>query len=428
MPYLGELMEGVPSSANVEYYAEIVYEHSVRRTLVRAGDKLDKKARLDSVDPDELRATVQHWLEMGRQEDIKPAPKAAEALPGVTEVIEAWVQGDDVGTKTGIRSLDYRIGALFPGTFAILAGEPRDGKTAFASQVSVNVASRGESVLFFSAEMSREMLTLNMLSILSQVEWAKLRRREGFNQSELTAWGRARKKYQTLPLFIDDTPSISVESLASKAKLTAKREELSLVVVDYVQLCTTERGGKRHERLAEISRRLKSLARELDTPLLALSQITRSEDGRPLLRGSRNLHAEGDYVMLLGRKKKFQWGSKEAEPDVAERSLKLEKNKFGGSYVLGYDFHKPTLTFREKKDGDSFDSDGKSADHHDPETQDDGPDGRQGSGGAGSRAQTEGQSEENRGGRSRQTRLDGAEPTGVDDMVSRDVPDDEEPF
>ena len=343
--YLAELMRLVPTSANVEHYASIVRQDATRRALLALRTAIEGVGEPGADVTDALRR-----LQDG-MDSIQPVGAAVDHVAGhmaeADRLMDAWARGEHPETQTGLASLDEKIDGFLAGTLAIVASEPRDGKTALACNIAVNVARKGKGVLFFSAEMAGEILTMNMLSIISGVEWRQIRR-GALSPGDKAAWDEAKATLAKLPLHIDDAPNVWIDRLYRTALSHCRRHDVGLIIADYVQIIRCHVQESRNIQVATVGSELKRLARECHVPLLALSQVTRDEGGRSHLRWAKELEQDADYIMFLARKAQYQWGSKEAEPDVAERRLKIEKNKFGPGGVLRLTFEKPCLRFYDE--------------------------------------------------------------------------------
>ena len=339
--YLAQVLESVPTSANAEHYALIVSELSAKRALLEIAEHL-RSAAQPGTEVQELIQRVERGLE-GISASVEMVPTVGEGLPEVDAMLERWERGEQVGLATGLRHFDELTGGLTRGTLTIVAGLPREGKTALATNIALQAAEQ-TPVLFFSAEMSGAQLRLNMLTILSRISWRELRR--GIPGERWPAWKSARAKLENFPLYIDQTPGIYVEELISRALRMVKRKSVALVIVDYIQLLGTKIETKRNLEVAHVGAQLKWLARKADVPVLALSQIS-SVDKVARLAWARELEQAADVIVFLGREQKYAWGKDEVEPDVARRRFKVEKNRTGPEGFFELEFNKPILTFME---------------------------------------------------------------------------------
>jgi replicative DNA helicase len=344
--YLHALATSVPSAANLEHYARIVREKAVSRRLIEActaslrdaegggeiGEVLDRAeqriyevaSRRGASDVLEIRHILDHEFEnlMRRHE-----------TPGLI-----------TGIPTGINRLNQLTGGFQRSDFIILAARPSVGKTALALNIVEHVARKeGLPALLFSLEMAKQQVALRMLCTHCEVDYQKLR--SGYISSE--EWQKIVNKgmgdLREAPVYIDDTPAIGAMELRAKARRMKSRHDIQLVVVDYLQLMGGPREQSREREVAKISAALKALARELNIPVLALSQIRRAAEeragGRPQLadlRESGALEQDADVVMILHR---------DRDPDgrwLSEASLNIAKQRNGPTGVVDL-YYEPKL-------------------------------------------------------------------------------------
>ncbi len=307
--YLTRLVDIVPSTSNITYYAGIVEEHAKRRELIRAGASVTEVA----FNIDEEIATV---LDRAEQAVLAVAEKRSsqsllEVGPMFSNVLEQIEQMEELGSEltglaTGFVDLDRKLAGLQPANLVVIASRPGMGKSSLALGIAINVAAQDEPVAIFSLEMSKEELVQRILSSVGKVDSMKLRSGQlgPLWQRIVDAAGRMYKA----PIFIDDSPVVTVTDVRAKCRRLKRKKGLSLVVVDYLQLMQTSNRENRQQEIAEITRNLKNLARELKVPIIALSQLTRSleqrEDKRPRLsdlRESGALEQDADVVMFIYR-------------------------------------------------------------------------------------------------------------------------------
>lgn len=307
--YLTRLVDIVPSTSNVAYYAGIVEEHAKRRELIRAGASVTDIA----FNVDEEIATV---LDRAEQAVLGVAEKRAsqtlfEVGPMFNDVLEhiemLEQQGSDLtGLATGYVDIDRKLAGLQPANLVVVAARPAMGKSSLALGIAINVAAQDEPVALFSLEMSKEELVQRILSSVGKVDSMKLRSGQlgPLWQRVVDAAGRM---YQA-PIFIDDSPVVTVTDIRAKCRRLKRKRGLSLVVVDYLQLMQASNRENRQQEISEITRNLKNLARELEVPIIAVSQLNRSlesrEDKRPRLsdlRESGAIEQDADVVMFIYR-------------------------------------------------------------------------------------------------------------------------------
>ncbi|HEY7565165.1 MAG TPA: replicative DNA helicase [Acidimicrobiia bacterium] len=308
--YLTRLVEVVPAASNIEYYAGIVEEHGLRRSLIRAGSAVtDLAFRTD----DEIEIVIdraeQQVLNVAERRSGQGMIEVGPLFQSVLEYIEALeANGSDVtGLSTGFRDLDRKLAGLQPANLVVIAARPAMGKSALTLNIATNVAVTGKVVALFSLEMAKEEVVQRILCSVGRVDSAKLRT----GQLGPAQWdhvvGAANKMYKA-PIYIDDTSVVTVTDIRAKCRRLQRARGLDLVVVDYLQLMQATNRENRQQEIAEISRGLKNLARELSVPIIAVSQLNRSveqrEDRRPRLsdlRESGALEQDSDVVMFIYR-------------------------------------------------------------------------------------------------------------------------------
>lgn len=315
--YLMALLSQVPSASRVEHYAKIVEEKAILRRLLLASSEISGMvySEDDEVDTitDKAEALIFQVSQRRMGQYFTPiAPIVSEAW----ERLEAqWGDGQLIsGLETGFRDLDLMTSGLQKGDLIIIAARPSMGKTALALDIVNHVAvKKKQPVAMFSVEMSKEQLALRFLSGRARVESQRLRA-GNLRDDEITALSDATNDLFQAPIFIDDSTDISPIAMRTKCRrLKAEQGSLALVVVDYLQLLKWHRRiENRVQEISEIARALKSLARELKVPVIAISQLSRRveqrDDKRPVLsdlRESGSIEAEADLVVLLYRPKYY---------------------------------------------------------------------------------------------------------------------------
>ncbi len=310
--YLMALVDTVPTAANVEYYANIVEQKSILRRLIAAGTEIIAMAQNEDEDVDAVTDKAERLVFQVAQRRI--GDYFQPITPLVMQTWE-WIdkryhdKGEASGVATGFTKLDHMTSGLQPGDMVIIAARPSMGKTALALDIAVNAATEyKKTVALFSIEMSAEQLVQRMLCAKARANAHRLR--TGYFQD--AEWDRLAKAASVLwdaPIYIDDTTDITTLAMRSKCRRLKAEHGLSMVVVDYLQLMRGQRNQEnRQQEISEIARGLKSLARELRVPVIALSQLSRApekrEDKRPMLsdlRESGSIEAEADLVALLFR-------------------------------------------------------------------------------------------------------------------------------
>ena len=351
LEFVRELVAAVPTSANVRYYAQIVYEKSVLRKLIKLNEEIANTCYVSSQPMEEiLEMTEKKVFELLQNRNAGDFVPIKDVVLNALEKIEkaSKNKGTVTGIPTGFLDLDYKLSGLQPSDLILVAARPSMGKTAFVLNITDYIAVRRQKTcLIFSLEMSKEQLVNRMLAMESNVDSQKLR------TGTLTDadWDAVVEGIGTIgnsKLIIDDTPGISVMELRSKCRKVKLEYGLDLVMIDYLQLMTgsAKNGDNRQQEISEISRSLKALARELNAPVIALSQLSRAcesrTDHRPMLsdlRESGAIEQDADVVMFLYRDDYY---NKDTDtPNVAEVIIAKQRNGPIGTVNLGW---RPELT------------------------------------------------------------------------------------
>lgn len=312
LEFVRELITAVPTSANVKYYANIVAEKATLRRLIRLNEEIANtcyigKESLEYILEDTEKKVFQ-LVQKRTTDDFVPIRNVVmNALDRIEKA--AKNKGSVTGIPTGFIDLDYRTAGMQPSDLILIAARPSMGKTAFALNIAQYVAFRKNTpVAIFSLEMSKEQLVNRMFSLESSVDAQKLRTGQ-LNDQE---WERLIESAGVIGksnLIIDDTPGISIAELRSKCRKYKLENNLSMIIIDYLQLMTgSGRTDSRQQEISDISRSLKAIARELNVPVIALSQLSRAveqrPDHRPMLsdlRESGAIEQDADVVMFIYR-------------------------------------------------------------------------------------------------------------------------------
>jgi replicative DNA helicase len=316
LPYLAALAEDTPSAANIRAYADIVREHSVTRQLIRVGTEIAEsgfrpEGRKVAQLLDEAENKVFQIAEQRHKEGEGFQPIKSLLGKAVNRIDELYGNDDPItGLSTGFEDFDKMTSGLQPSDLVIVAGRPSMGKTTFAMNLAENVAIKsGKPVAVFSMEMPGESLTMRMISSLGRIDGHRIRT----GQLEDDEWPRLTSTVNILSqanLFIDDTAALSPTDLRARARrLMREQGQLGLIVIDYLQLMQIPGGGEnRTNEISTISRSLKALAKELNVPVIALSQLNRSLEQRPNkrpimsdLRESGAIEQDADLVVFIYR-------------------------------------------------------------------------------------------------------------------------------
>jgi len=348
--YLAGLAQAAPSMPNVRDFARILHDLAVRRSLIRIGEDI-------------VNTAYEAPTEKGPQAQIAEAEKALyavsetskygegpldfhEALRRTVESAEkAQARGGRIsGITTGFTEIDMVLGGLQPSDLLILAGRPGMGKTALGTNMAFNTARAyvrdmeagaqypsGGPVLFFSLEMAAQQLSARILSEQTEIEGWKIRNGR-FAEAEWEKFVLAMQDLSSLPLFIDDTGGISIAQIAARARRLKREKNIGLIIIDYLQLVEpSRRAENRVQEITEVTKGLKTLAKELNIPVLALSQLSRGvdarDDKRPVLsdlRESGSIEQDADVVMFVYREE-YYLKSREPEAGSAEHAKWMDK-------------------------------------------------------------------------------------------------------
>lgn len=342
--YLSTLANAVPTAVHVEYYARIVERTATLRRLIDAGTEIVKIAYDDGVETeDALDAAERAIFNVTERRTTKDFVSIADVLDKFFDQINYMDQhrGEMVGVATGFADMDQLTGGLQRSDLVIVAARPSVGKTALALGMAYGAAiTHGKTVGIFSLEMSAEQLVTRLLSTETGVDTHRLRMGQ-INDGEWDRISRAFGRLAEANIFIDDTAAASIMDIRSKARRLQAEHGLDLLIIDYLQLMTARRSENRVQEISEISRGLKGLARELNVPVVALSQLSRAvetrSDHRPMLsdlRESGSIEQDADIVMFIYREEVY-----EPETDkkgIAEIIVAKHRNGPVGTVHLRY--------------------------------------------------------------------------------------------
>ena len=355
--YLLEIINSVPTASNVDYYIKIVNEKAVLRSLINTATSIVSDAYMgDSTLNETLDDAERKILNVVKNRKTSEFKPIQEALSVAQSNLEKLSEngGDITGVPSGFYDLDRVTTGFHPNELIILAARPGMGKTAITLNIAVNVAmSTKKNVAIFNLEMGAEQLAMRMISSTGQIDGYKLRT----GKLEHNDWKRVNEAISQLAdtyIKIDDTPGISIGEIRAKCRrLAASEEGLSLILIDYLQLVSTtsKYAGNRQQEVSEISRALKTLALELEVPIIACAQLSRAvegrEDKRPLmsdLRESGSIEQDADIVAFLYRDDYY---NKEARMDDNNSVVEfiIGKNRSGITKTIELLFKKNTSTF-----------------------------------------------------------------------------------
>jgi len=359
--YITELTNAVPSSANIEYYAKTVAEKQALRNLIEAGDHVtelafNSKESLDAV-LNEAEKKIFNVTSSSVQANKFVGIK--ELIPSAWEKMEKMSESGELrGIPTGFQSLDNILAGFQKSDLIILAARPSMGKTSLALDIARRAALQNNvAVGFFSIEMSSQQLVDRMLSAEAQVDAWRMRTGRGLTEDDFKRVSEVMGKLSKAPIYIDDEPGANINQMRSTARRLKSEHKLDLIIIDYLQLMTpTKNYDSMVNQITEISRSLKSLARELDVPVLALSQLSRAVEqrgGRPRLsdlRDSGALEQDADVVMFIHREDKFNEES--TKQNIAEILISKHRNGATGRIELYFDEARTTFTEVDTKHSD----------------------------------------------------------------------------
>ena len=344
--YLTEVAESVPTAANIDYYARIVEEKALLRRLIKTAtdivtESFDKEDSVESV----LDTAEKSFLEVANKKNTGAFKPIKDVLINVYENIEQLHHQEDevTGIPTGFTDLDRMTAGFQRNDLIIVAARPSVGKTAFALNIAQNVAVRAnENVAIFSLEMGAEQLVQRMLCAEGNIDSQRLRT----GKLEQEDWGKLTMAMGSLShagIYIDDTPGVRVTDIRYKCRRLKQEHGLGMIIIDYLQLIQGSEGSQenRQQEVSEISRSLKGLARELEVPLIALSQLSRGvesrQDKRPMmsdLRESGSIEQDADIVGFLYRDDYYD---KESEQqNIIEIILAKQRNGPTGTVELAF--------------------------------------------------------------------------------------------
>jgi len=334
--YLHTLIASVPTAANAGYYARIVRERAILRRLVEVGTRIVQLGYAGDGDADELvdraQAEIYGVTERRVTEDFLPL---SEIMPGALDEIEAIGSRGGVmtGVPTGFADLDALTNGLHAGQMVVIAARPAIGKSTLALDLARAAAVKHRmAAVLFSLEMSRNEITMRLLSAEARVPLHAMRTGQ-MGEEDWTRLARRMSEVVDAPLFIDDSPNMSMMEIRSKCRRLKQRHDLRMVIVDYLQLMSSPRRVEnRQQEVSEMSRSLKLLAKEIDVPVVAISQLNRGpeqrNDKRPLLsdlRESGSIEQDSDVVILLHREDAYERES----PRAGEADFIVAKHRNG---------------------------------------------------------------------------------------------------
>lgn len=324
--YVAELSEMVSSPAGVEYYSGILREKAILRSLISSSTEvIDESYKPETKAYDLLDKAQELIFELSSRKDRRGFQPLDTVMHNTMEIITKYHErkGLVTGVATGYSDLDKMTSGFQPGDFIVLAARPSMGKTALSLNIAAKVADDKIPVGFFSLEMNSQMIAYRLLCSEARIDSHKVRTGR-LKDPEWTLLSRYAGKLSDIPLYIDDTSNLSVLELRSRARRLAAEKDLGLVVVDYLQIMQPPpESESQQQAIASISRQLKGLAKELNIPILVLSQLsraveTRGGDKKPQLsdlRDSGAIEQDADMVMFIWRPAQYKTGDDDVKPD-----------------------------------------------------------------------------------------------------------------
>lgn len=343
--YLAEVAERTPTAANIAYYARIIKDRSVLRALIKTTSEIATRSFEPQADVDQFLDEAEHAIYGIAERKTRPTFfRVRDIVVDSMKAIEQMYERRELvtGVATGFTDLDRKTAGLQPTDLIIIAGRPSMGKTAFALNVAQYAALENNiGVAIFSLEMSKEQLVLRMLCSEAEVDQSRVR--SGYaGEKDYPRLAIAAEKLAESPIYIDDTPALSVLELRAKARRLKRDREarLGLIVIDYLQLMRGPATDSREQEISAISRSLKALAKELNLPVVALSQLNRQletrTDKKPMmadLRESGAIEQDADVIMFLFRPSVYD---READKGDAEVIIGKQRNGPVGSVPLTF--------------------------------------------------------------------------------------------
>ena len=384
--YLNQIKDSAPSTHNVYHYAKIIYELHIKRSLVGIGqniiqETIENSNELEGYDLIENAENDLYNLSQSGSTERKYSP-FSQALKSAIDIIDQSFKRDGkiAGLPTGLKDLDKKLGGLHKSDLVIIAGRPSMGKTALGTNIAFNAAKKfkeeedefgnkiivdGGKVAFFSLEMSSEQLATRVLAEQSKITSDKMRKAE-LSKDDFTKIAKVSSELQNLNLFIDDNPVLTIPSLRSRARRLKRIYNIDLIIIDYLQLMSgssNSRNDGRVQEISEITRGLKAIAKELNIPIIALSQLSRQveqrEDKRPQLadlRESGTIEQDSDVVMFIFRESYYLERMEPIKkPDEAEEKYNAkhqrwvelcEKNYNTAEIIIAKQRHGPIGTIK----------------------------------------------------------------------------------
>lgn len=343
LSYISAIVTSVPTTTNAKYYAKIVKEKALLRRLILASNEIMEKCYQEPDDVEEVLGLAEKSIF-----DISQNKSHTDFEPISSIILKSFdsiehlskTKGEITGIPSGFVDLDRKTSGFQKGDFVLVAARPSMGKTAFVLNIALHAALRAKkSVAVFSLEMSKEQLAYRMLCAEANIDMLKLRTGD-LDDEDWYRLARAAGPMSESKIFIDDTPGISINEMRSKCRRLKIEKGLDIIIVDYLQLMSgSRRTENRQQEVSEISRALKALAKEMEAPVIALSQLSRApearSDHRPMLsdlRESGSIEQDADVVMFLYRDEYYHKDSE--KKNIAEVIIAKQRNGPTGTVEL----------------------------------------------------------------------------------------------
>lgn len=357
-PYIHTLVASVASPTSATYHAEIIQRNAILRDLIKAANEI---ANIGFSAPDDLQKAVDEAEELvfsvARHKQVSQFDSMKSLVHQVIEEAKSRANSDRhiTGVSTGFKDLDFKLGGLHKSDLIVVAGRPSMGKTSLAINIAQSIGLEGGAVAIFSLEMSRTQLAQRMLCSIAGVDAQKIRTGR-LDAGDLERLHEAASVLADVNIFIDDTPSLNTFEIRAKARRLMAKEDVQLIIVDYLQLMhgiTGKRTDTREQEVSQISRALKSLARELEVPIIAVSQLSRAIEKRdhkkPMLsdlRESGAIEQDADIVIFIFREEDDD-DDDEHKDDSSVVNIDISKHRNGPTGRLQLVFRKRYAEFRD---------------------------------------------------------------------------------
>ena len=360
--YLTDVLQSVVSASNVDAYIDIVKDKALRRNLIRACESIEQAAREGEVPtPDLIDTSEKQIFSITKQRKAGDFKIASDVVKDALKKLEYLSKnGSDVtGIATGFTDFDKLTGGLQPNQFIIIAARPAMGKTAFALNLAVHAAiSSGKSVGLFNLEMGADQLMNRMFAAEGAIEARKLATGQ-LNNDDWKKLNEAASTLSDAPIYFEDATNITISEIRAKCRRLADQHNLGLVIIDYLQLISggSGYGTNRQQEVSDISRSLKTMAMELEVPVIALAQLSRQvesrEDKRPMLsdlRESGSIEQDADIVSFLYRDDYYTKKGEQEESNVSLSELIVAKHRNGATKTIKLVFERNISNFRNYVD------------------------------------------------------------------------------